>query len=185
MSHDDYDMIFKIVLIGDSGVGKTNLLSRYLKNEFSFDTKTTVGVEFGIKKCEFDGVKVKVQLWDTAGQERYKSIASSYYKGAKGALLIYDITRKVTFESVNRWVTELQQIGDKDAIITLIGNKSDIDNHRQVSIDEGNEKAKLYSINNPNLNFLIDLAFLETSACKSTNVSLAFDKMIEGIFFAI
>ena len=146
MSEEDYDMIFKVVLIGDSGVGKTNLLSRYLKNEFSFDSKTTVGVEFGAKKLEIDGVKIKAQIWDTAGQERFRSITNAYYKGAKGALLVYDVTRRETFENINKWVPELKQTGDKDVTIILVGNKTDLENERQVSTEEGNKKAELYRI---------------------------------------
>jgi Ras-related protein Rab-11A len=98
----DYDMIFKLVIIGDSGVGKSNLLSRYLRDEFNIDTKSTVGVEFGTQKLEIQNYRVKVQIWDTAGQERYKAITSAYYKGAKGALLVYDITRKETFENIDK-----------------------------------------------------------------------------------
>ncbi len=144
MSEDDYDMIFKVVLIGDSGVGKTNLLSRYLKNEFSFDSKTTVGVEFGAKRIDLDGVKIKAQIWDTAGQERFRSITNAYYKGAKGALLVYDVTRRETFDNINKWVPELKQSGDKDVTIILVGNKTDLETDRQVSTEEGNKKAELY-----------------------------------------
>jgi len=146
MSEEDYDMIFKVVLIGDSGVGKTNLLSRYLKNEFSFDSKTTVGVEFGAKRMEIDGVKIKAQIWDTAGQERFRSITNAYYKGAKGALLVFDVTRRETFDSINKWVPELKQSGDKDVTIILVGNKSDLVQERQVSTEEGNKKAELYGM---------------------------------------
>ena len=145
-SDDDYDMIFKVVLIGDSGVGKSNILSRYLKNEFSFDSKATVGVEFGSKKFELNGYKIKAQIWDTAGQERYKSITNAYYKGAKGALLVYDITRKETFDSVDRWIPDLRASGDEQVTILLIGNKCDLDDKREVSEEEGRNKAKLYSM---------------------------------------
>ncbi len=147
MSEDDYDMIFKVVLIGDSGVGKTNLLSRYLKNEFSFDSKTTVGVEFGAKRMVIDDVKVKVQIWDTAGQERFRSITNAYYKGAKGALLVYDVTRRDTFDNINKWVPELKQSGDKDVTIILVGNKTDLESDRQISTEEGGKKAELYGNN--------------------------------------
>ena len=145
MNEEDYDMIFKVVLIGDSGVGKSNLLSRYLKNEFSYDTKTTIGVEFGAKKVEIDDFKIKVQIWDTAGQERYKSITNAYYKGAKGALLLYDITKKETFVSIDKWVPELKQNGDKDVVIVLVGNKTDLEDKREISIEEGTKKAQQYS----------------------------------------
>ena len=90
MSDEDYDIIFKLVLIGDSGVGKTNILSRYVRDEFSIETKSTVGVEFGSKIVKYPTVNIKVQIWDTAGQERYKSITNAYYKGAKGSFVVYD-----------------------------------------------------------------------------------------------
>jgi Ras-related protein Rab-11A len=142
---DEYDMIFKVVLIGDSGVGKSNILLRYLKNEFSFDTKATVGVEFGSKKFEMDGYTIKAQIWDTAGQERYKSITNAYYKGAKGALLVYDVTRKDTFDNVDKWIPDLKTNGDEQVTILLIGNKCDLEKQRQVTKEEGQSKAQMYS----------------------------------------
>ena len=152
MSKDEeYDMIFKVVLIGDSGVGKSNIMSRYLKDEFSIETKTTVGVEFGAKKLELNGLSVKAQIWDTAGQERYKSITNAYYKGAKGSLLVFDITRKESFDNVDRWIAELKNNGDSDVTIVLIGNKCDLEHERQVTKEMAQEKAKQYSY----INFLI------------------------------
>jgi Ras-related protein Rab-11A len=150
---DDYDMIFKVVLIGDSGVGKSNILSRYLKNEFSFDSKATVGVEFGSKKFEINEYKIKAQIWDTAGQERYKSITNAYYKGAKGALLVFDLTRKETFDSVDRWIPDLRKSGDENLTILLIGNKCDLIPDRQVSEEDARKKAELYSKRNFRLIF--------------------------------
>ncbi|KAK8524500.1 hypothetical protein V6N12_029365 [Hibiscus sabdariffa] len=99
---DDYDYLFKVVLIGDSGVGKSNLLSRFTKNEFSLESKSTIGVEFATRSIRVDDKVVKAQIWDTAGQERYRAITSAYYRGAVGALLVYDVTRHVTFENVER-----------------------------------------------------------------------------------
>jgi small GTP-binding protein len=145
MSDEDYDMIFKVVLIGDSGVGKSNILLRYLKNEFSFESKATVGVEFGSKRFDIEGYKVKAQIWDTAGQERYKSITNAYYKGAKGALLVYDISRRETFDSVDRWIPDLKSNGDEQVTILLIGNKCDLEEQREITKEEGQNKAKLYS----------------------------------------
>ena len=142
MIEDDYDLIFKVVLIGDSGVGKSNLLSRYLKDEFSTSSKTTVGVEFGAKKIEIDDMKIKAQIWDTAGQERYKSITNAYYKGSKGALLIYDITKRESFEAVNRWLQEFRKNADADFTVVLIGNKCDLEHDRQVSKEEAVKKAE-------------------------------------------
>ena len=103
--NDEYDYLFKIVLIGDSGVGKSNLLSRFTKNEFNLESKATIGVEFATKAITLEnGQHVKAQIWDTAGQERYRAITSTYYRGALGALLVYDITRSKSFESVERWL---------------------------------------------------------------------------------
>ena len=142
MSDEDVDMIFKVVLVGDSGVGKSNILSRYLTDEFTLDSKSTVGVEFGAKKIKVNNLTVKAQIWDTAGQERYKSITNAYYKGAKGALLVYDISNRESFNNTTKWISELKLNGDKDITIILIGNKCDLEQSRQVSIEEGNLQAE-------------------------------------------
>jgi Ras-related protein Rab-11A len=145
MSEEDYDMIVKIVLLGDSGVGKTNISSRFLKGEFNLDTKATIGVEFGSKKFEINGRNIKAQIWDTAGQERYKSITNAYYKGAKGALLIYDVSRRSTFENIDKWIVDLKQNSDPNVNIILMGNKCDIPvEQREVSLYDGQKKAELY-----------------------------------------
>ena len=99
---DEYDYLFKLIIVGDTNVGKTNIMSKYIKDQFNITSKSTIGVEFGTKILEIDNKKVKAQIWDTAGQERYKSITSAYYKGAKGAFIVYDITNKSTFESVDK-----------------------------------------------------------------------------------
>ncbi len=147
MNEDQYDYIYKIVLIGDSGVGKSNILSRYLTDTFTYDSKATVGVEFGSKSMEIEGNKIKMQIWDTAGQERYKSITNAYYKGAKGALLVFDLTKKTSFENVDKWIVDLKTNGDEQISIILIGNKSDLEEHRQVTQEEATTKAELYRIN--------------------------------------
>ncbi|CAI0440143.1 unnamed protein product [Linum tenue] len=102
---DDY--LFKIVLIGDSAVGKSNLLARFARDEFYPNSKSTIGVEFQTQKMDFDGKEVKAQIWDTAGQERFRAVTSAYYRGAVGALVVYDISRRQTFESIGRWLNEL------------------------------------------------------------------------------
>ena len=169
-SDDNYDMIFKLVLIGDSFVGKTNIMSKYLKNEFHEDSKATVGVEFGSKKFVVDKVNIKAQIWDTAGQERYKSITNAYYKGAKGAFVVYDISKKETFDNINKWIEELKNNGDSDVCILLIGNKCDLEDERQVTQDDALKKAEQF-----------DIAFLETSALQAVNIEKAFNNMIEQI----
>ena len=170
MDEEEYKKLFKIILIGDSGVGKTNMLSRYINNKFSENTKSTVGVELGYKIEEINNMKIKIQIWDTAGQERYKSITKTYYKGAKGALIIYDITRKESFINVDKWVADLKEYGEHDVCILLVGNKCDLDNQRQVSIDEVNKKAGLYKV-----------GFCETSALSAKNVNEAFKRLIKQI----
>ena len=126
-------MLFKIVLVGDSGVGKTNLLTRFSKNEFSLESKTTIGVEFATKTITTEqGHVIKAQIWDTAGQDRYRAIASSYYKGAAGALVVYDITKPNSFANVEKWLKELRDHGAEDMVLMLIGNKSDLEKDRQV-----------------------------------------------------
>jgi small GTP-binding protein len=145
MRNDDYDFIYKIVICGDSGVGKSNILSKYIKNEFNKNTKTTIGVEFAAKKLEIENASIKAQIWDTAGQERYKAITSCYYKGAKGGIIVYDLTNKDTFDNVDKWIYEFQKGADYEACCILVGNKCDIPEERQVSIEEGKSKAESYS----------------------------------------
>ena len=166
-----FDMIFKIILVGDSSVGKTNILSRYLNNTFEENTKPTVGVEFNSKTYNIDDNIVKAQIWDTAGQERYRSITSAYYKGAKGCLLIYDITRKKTFENIDKWISQFKEGADENLYIILIGNKCDLADARQVSKEEAEEKAKFYN-----------MAFIETSALNGTNVEEAFETLINEVY---
>ena len=168
---DDYDMIFKIILIGDSSVGKTNIMNKYLKNQFKEDSRATVGVEFGSRQFEIENRKIKAQIWDTAGQERYRAVTSAYYKGAKGAFIVYDVTRKETFDSVNRWISDILTTCDKNLTIILIGNKSDLEDQRQISKQQGEEKAKTYQ-----------LAFLETSALSGENLEKAFNMLINEIY---
>ena len=140
-------------------------------NEFHEDSKATVGVEFGAKKFDIEGKSVKAQIWDTAGQERYKSITTTYYKGAKGALVVYDITRKETFDSVDRWISEVLNSGDKNMTMLLIGNKCDLDNQRQVTKEQGEEKAKAFKV-----------AFLETSASSGENLDVAFEMIMKEVY---
>ena len=168
---DDYDMIFKIILIGDSSVGKTNIMNKYLKNQFKEDSRATVGVEFGSKQFEIENRKIKAQIWDTAGQERYRAVTSAYYKGAKGAFIVYDVTRKETFDSVNRWISDIISTCGKSLSIILLGNKSDLEDQRQISKEQGEEKAKTYQ-----------LAFLETSALSGENLEKAFNMLINEIY---
>uniref|UniRef100_A0A4W5LS69 Ras-related protein Rab-25 n=1 Tax=Hucho hucho TaxID=62062 RepID=A0A4W5LS69_9TELE len=122
-----HDFLFQtLVLIGDSGVGKSNLLSRFTRNEFNLESKSTIGVEFATRSIHVEGKTVKAQIWDTAGQERYRAITSAYYRGAVGALLVYDIAKHLTYENAERWLKELQDHADSNIVIMLVGNKSDL-----------------------------------------------------------
>ncbi|KAH9608245.1 hypothetical protein KSS87_006699 [Heliosperma pusillum] len=167
----EYDYLFKIVLIGDSGVGKSNILSRFTRNEFCLESKSTIGVEFATRTLQVEGKVVKAQIWDTAGQERYRAITSAYYRGAVGALLVYDITKKQTFDNVTRWLHELRDHADSNIVIMLAGNKSDLRHLRAVSEDEGQTLAQTEG-----------LSFVETSALESNNVEKAFQVILLDIY---
>ncbi|KAL8229607.1 hypothetical protein R6Q57_014507 [Mikania cordata] len=170
-AEDEYDYLFKLVLIGDSGVGKSNLLSRFTRNEFNLETKSTIGVEFATRSLNVDGKVIKAQIWDTAGQERYRAITSAYYRGAVGALLVYDVTRHATFENIERWLKELRDHTDPNIVVMLIGNKSDLRHLLAVSTEDGKTLAEAES-----------LYFMETSALEATNVENAFSEVITQIY---
>eukprot|EP00286_Rhodomonas_abbreviata_P008225 CAMPEP_0181318758 /NCGR_PEP_ID=MMETSP1101-20121128/17183_1 /TAXON_ID=46948 /ORGANISM="Rhodomonas abbreviata, Strain Caron Lab Isolate" /LENGTH=297 /DNA_ID=CAMNT_0023426261 /DNA_START=212 /DNA_END=1103 /DNA_ORIENTATION=+ len=172
MSKDDeYDYLFKVVLIGDSGVGKSNLLSRFTRNEFNLESKSTIGVEFATRSIPVDGKTIKAQIWDTAGQERYRAITSAYYRGAVGALLVYDIAKHLTFENVDRWLKELRDHADQHIVIMLVGNKSDLRHLRAVPTEDAKGYAETRK-----------LSFIETSALDSTNVDQAFQTILTEIY---
>uniref|UniRef100_A0A3Q3XAU4 Ras-related protein Rab-25 n=1 Tax=Mola mola TaxID=94237 RepID=A0A3Q3XAU4_MOLML len=167
---DEYDLSHKIlVLIGESGVGKSNLLSRFTKNEFNHDSRTTIGVEFSTRTVQLNQFTVKAQIWDTAGLERYRAITSAYYRGAVGALLVYDISKHLTYESTERWLKELYEHADPHIVVMLVGNKTDLESLRTVPTDEGRAFAEKKG-----------LMFMETSALDSTNVEAAFNEVLTG-----
>ena len=160
---DDYDYLFKVVIIGDSGVGKSNLLSRFTRNEFHLDSKSTIGVEFATRSIQHDGKIIKAQIWDTAGQERYRAITSAYYRGAVGALVVYDITKDHSFENIEKWLSELQENAMPDITMTLVGNKIDLASARMVPTETGQKYADEKG-----------LSFMEASALTASNVEAAF-----------
>jgi len=175
MSKDDeYDYLFKVVLIGDSGVGKSNLLSRFTRNEFNLESKSTIGVEFATRSIQCDNKTIKAQIWDTAGQERYRAITSAYYRGAVGALLVYDISKAVSYENVERWLNELRDHADSNIVIMLVGNKSDLRHLRAVQTEQAAAFAEKHG-----------LSFIETSALDSTNVELAFQRILTEIYHIV
>ncbi|XP_028085602.1 ras-related protein Rab2BV-like [Camellia sinensis] len=167
----EYDYLFKIVLTGDSGVAKSNILSRFTRNEFCLEFKSTIGVEFATRTLQVEGKTVKAQIWDTAGQERYRAITSAYYRGAVGALLVYDITKRQTFENVQRWLRELRDHADSNIVIMMAGNKSDLNHLRAVSDQDAQLLAEKEG-----------LSFLETSALEAPNIEKAFQTILLDIY---
>ncbi|KAF3325925.1 ras-related protein RGP1 [Carex littledalei] len=165
------DYVFKVVLIGDSAVGKSQLLSRFSRNEFSLVAKATIGVEFQTRTVMIDHKIVKAQVWDTAGQERYRAVTGAYYRGAVGAMLVYDITKQQSFEHASRWLEEIRSHADKNIVIMLIGNKCDLGTLRAVPT----ENAKQFAQDE-------NLFFMETSAMESTNVEIAFLMVLSEIY---
>jgi len=169
-----FDHLFKIVLVGDSGVGKSNLLSRFTRNTFTTDEKSTIGVEFATRISPMaDGKKIKAQIWDTAGQERYRAITNAYYRGALGAMLVYDVTKQNTFENIPRWLRELRDYANRDIVLILVGNKCDLVDKslRQVTEEQAKTLAAEY-----------ELPFIETSAKSGLNVDDGFHQIIKTIY---
>ena len=160
---NDYDFLFKLLLIGNSAVGKSSLLLRFSDNIFNESFLPTIGVDFKIRTFDLSAKTVKLQIWDTAGQERFKTITSSYYKGAHGIILTYDITDKQSFKDIENWLTEVEKFANENVIKLLVGNKSDLESSRQVKFEEGKEFADSLGIQ-----------FIETSAKNSSNVEKAF-----------
>ncbi|KAJ2805706.1 ras GTPase, partial [Coemansia guatemalensis] len=162
------DYLFKLLLIGDSGVGKSCLLLRFADDTYTESYISTIGVDFKIRTIELDGKTVKLQIWDTAGQERFRTITSSYYRGAHGIIVVYDVTDSETFGNVKQWLQEIDRYASEGVNKLLVGNKSDLE--RAVDFTEANEFAGSLSI-----------PFLETSAKNSSNVEKAFMTMAKQI----
>jgi len=169
-ANPEYDYLFKLLLIGDSGVGKSSLLLRFADNTFTESFISTIGVDFKIRTIDIEGTTVKLQIWDTAGQERFRTITSSYYRGAHGIIVVYDITNQETFNNVQKWLQEIDRYACENVHKLLVGNKSDLVNERKVQYDQAAEFAAS-----------LNLIFLETSAKSSTNVEDAFTKMAKAI----
>ncbi|KAG2470446.1 RAB43 protein, partial [Polypterus senegalus] len=162
-----YDFLFKIVLIGDAGVGKTCVVQRFKSGIFVERQGNTIGVDFTMKTVDIQGKRVKLQIWDTAGQERFRTITQSYYRSANGAIIAYDISKSSSFHSVPRWIEDVRRYAGSNIVQLLIGNKSDLNNLREVPFDEAEALARQYEA--------IDA--IETSAKDASNVETAFTKM--------
>jgi len=165
-----YAYLFKYIIIGDTGVGKSCLLLQFTDKRFQPVHDLTIGVEFGARMVNIDNKQVKLQIWDTAGQESFRSITRSYYRGAAGALLVYDITRRDTFKHLSVWLEEARQHSQSNMAIMLIGNKNDLEHRRAVSFEEGKAFADANG-----------LIFMETSAKTAFNVEQAFINTAEKI----
>lgn len=163
-TEEEYDYIFKILLLGNSDVGKSSLLLRYVDDIWTDAFVPTIGVDFKVKTLDIDDKKVKMQIWDTAGQERFRTVISSYFRGGHGILLLYDITEKESFKNLGNWLIEIEKNASPEILKILIGNKSDLEEQRTVSKKEGEDFANSYA-----------LKFMETSAKNNTNVKEAFE----------
>mmetsp|Transcript_26549 Transcript_26549/g.89336 ORF Transcript_26549/g.89336 Transcript_26549/m.89336 type:complete len:208 (-) Transcript_26549:261-884(-) len=163
MADRAYDLHLKLLMLGDTGVGKTCLLLRYAFDSFSPTFITTIGIDFKIKEVEIDGLRVKLQIWDTAGQERFRTITVSYFKGAHGILLVYDCTERQSFENIQHWVSQIRENADARVRLVLVANKCDREEARAVSRQEGEELARQYGV-----------AFFETSAKDNRRVDACY-----------
>ncbi|CAD8076788.1 unnamed protein product [Paramecium sonneborni] len=165
-----YNYLFKFIIVGDTSVGKSCLLLQYVDKKFRNQHEPTIGVEFGAKQVIFKSKIIKIQIWDTAGQESFRSITRSYYRGSIGAILVYDVTRRETFENASLWVNEIKKYGNHNIVIILVGNKTDLSDMK-VSEDDAKEMAK----NN-------GLEYIEVCAKQNFKVDEAFQIITENIY---
>ena len=170
MSKKTYDYLFKLLLIGDSGVGKTCILFRFSDDAFNHTFISTIGIDFKIKTIELKGKKIKLQIWDTAGQERFHTITTSYYRGAMGILLVYDVTNAKSFDNIAKWLRNIEEHANEDVEKIIIGNKCDMEERRVIPTERGEEIASAHNI-----------PFIETSAKANINIDRVFLELTDAI----
>ena len=166
MADEDYDFIFKVLLLGNSDVGKSSLLLRYVDSVWNDAFVPTIGVDFKVKTLTINEKKVKMQIWDTAGQERFRTVVSTYFRGAHGISLLYDVTNRDSFKNLESWLIEIEKNAKEKVLKILIGNKCDLGEDREITIEEG----KAFALRN-------GMEFMETSAKMNTNVTEAFETL--------
>ena len=166
MEDDEYDYIFKVLLLGNSDVGKSSLLLRFVDSLWNDAFVPTIGVDFKVKTLEINNNKVKMQIWDTAGQERFRTVVSTYFRGAHGILLLYDVTNKDSFKNLENWLIEIEKNSSDKVLKILVGNKCDLSDDREIQTEEG----QAFAVRN-------GMEFMETSAKMNTNVSEAFETL--------
>jgi len=165
----DYDYLFKVLLLGDSGVGKTSLILRYTDETFNSKLVNSIGVDFKMKKKEIDGKVIKVQIWDTAGHERFRAITYSYYRGANAIIIVFDITEDKSFLSIRDWLKQIDKYASKNVFKFLVGNKSDLQHKRLVSFEDAKKFADE-----------LNIPYFETSAKEGININELFDSSIKS-----
>ena len=166
MADEEYDFIFKVLLLGNSDVGKSSLILRYVDQVWTDTFVPTIGVDFKVKTSELENKKIKMQIWDTAGQERFRNVISSYFRGAHGILLIYDVTNRDSFTNLENWLIEIEKHASENVLKILIGNKNDLVDEKEIKTEEGEAFAKRNG-----------MQFIETSAKMNTNVTEAFEAL--------
>lgn len=167
---EDYKYLFKVVLIGDAGVGKTCLVRRFTQGLFPPGQAATIGVDFMIKTVEIEGEKIKLQIWDTAGQEKFRSITQSYYRAANALILVYDVCSQSTFDTLPQWMIDIESFAKHKVLAYLVGNKIDLVNNREIPTHIGQEWADRY-----------EMKFLETSAKEADNVDKLFTEIAKEL----
>lgn len=166
--------IYKILLIGDAAVGKTCISNRFTRDEFTHRTIHTIGVDFAVQSLEIEGRMIKAQIWDTAGQEKYRAITNAYFRGAAGALLVFDLTSKDSFEGLSRWMKELREHAVPDICVVVVGNKVDLVDQRAVTREHATAFCAEHCC-----------SYLETSAAENTNITQAFTMLLKGVLLVL